>query len=160
MPQTERHPRPQPDAAERKRQKKARVREIPRASHSACGWALPTQLAFEPLAAQQPRLRRAYRRLSGSAKKLSRWVLFISDSPFCFSLLSDYSTQISASLPLLSSPGHFIFCIVVSRPSPCWPSALSPALPGTACEQLPALPPPGRFRYETPNCGLAGAKMD
>lgn len=79
------------------------MREIPRASHSACGWFLPTQLAFEPLAAQQPRLKRAYRRLSVSAKKLSRRVLFISDSPFFLSSFY-YSTQIQASFPLLSSP--------------------------------------------------------
>jgi hypothetical protein len=39
-----------------------------------------------------------------SAKKLSRWSVFISDSPFYFSLPFYYSTQIFASLPLLSSP--------------------------------------------------------
>lgn len=145
MPQTERIRGAWPTRQSGREEKNVRMREISRASHSACGWFLPTQLAFEPLAAQQPRLKRAYRRLSVSAKKLSRRVSFISDSPF--SLSSYYSADPSQPpSPLL--PSIFDLLYILSHSSPCWPSALSPALPGTACEQLPALPPPGRFRYE------------
>lgn len=82
-------PRRLTEAAERKK----RANEGNLACEPQRLWlVLPTQLAFEPLAAQQPRLRRAYRRLSlspmpGPSQKTFGWVLFISDFFFFYSPL-------------------------------------------------------------------------